>query len=79
MNGKKASRMTDKTPDRSRDVRASQARRKKIGDQLKKLYDDVATEPVPDEFLKLLEEADKADDDAHTDEDDPSDLSGSSR
>lgn len=31
----------------------------KIGDQLRRLYDDVAQEDVPDEFLKLLEDADK--------------------
>ncbi|WP_340691916.1 NepR family anti-sigma factor [Hyphomonas sp.] len=31
----------------------------KIGDQLRRIYEDVAKEEVPDEFLKLLEEADK--------------------
>lgn len=31
-----------------------------IGNRLKKLYEDVASEPVPDEFLKLLEDADDA-------------------
>ncbi len=34
-------------------------RRDQIGDQLRKLYNDVAEEPVPDEFLKLLQDADK--------------------
>lgn len=31
----------------------------KIGDQLRRIYEDVAKEEVPDEFLKLLEEAEK--------------------
>lgn len=30
----------------------------KIGNSLKKMYDDVVDEPVPDEFLRLLAEAD---------------------
>lgn len=54
-------RMTDKTEDSSNEPkRARQARQKRLGDQLRRLYDDVANEPVPDEFLKLLQEADKA-------------------
>lgn len=32
----------------------------KVGVSLKRLYDDVVKEPVPDDFLKLLAEADKA-------------------
>jgi len=35
-------------------------RHDRIGDQLRKLYDDVASEPVPDDFLSLLEDADKS-------------------
>ncbi|KDA00960.1 NepR family anti-sigma factor [Hyphomonas oceanitis] len=31
----------------------------KIGDQLRRIYEDVAQEDVPDEFLKLLEQADQ--------------------
>lgn len=31
----------------------------KIGDQLRRIYEDVAKEEIPDAFLKLLEEADK--------------------
>ena len=34
-------------------------RQKRIGNQLRRLYEDVATEPIPDDFMKLLEEADK--------------------
>ncbi|NBC21221.1 MAG: RNA polymerase subunit sigma-70 [Alphaproteobacteria bacterium] len=36
----------------------------RIGDQLRRLYDDVANEPIPEEFLKLLEEADTDPEDA---------------
>lgn len=39
--------------------RARLARQKKLGEQLKKLYDDVANEPIPDEFLNILRDADK--------------------
>ncbi len=31
----------------------------KIGNSLKRMYDDVVNQPVPDDFLKLLIEADK--------------------
>ncbi len=50
-----------KSPTESKldDERSRRARRKRLGDQLKRLYDDVANEPVPDDFLKLLEQADK--------------------
>jgi hypothetical protein len=45
----------DAEADRSRRVR-----QKRIGDQLRRLYDDVTSEPVPDEFLNLLEQADQS-------------------
>ena len=35
-------------------------RQKVLGDRLRRLFDDVVDEPVPDDFLKLLEEADSA-------------------
>lgn len=35
-------------------------RAEKIGQQLRSLYDSVAQEEVPDDFMKLLEQADKA-------------------
>jgi ribosomal protein L20A (L18A) len=38
----------------------SKRRTQRIGDQLRRVYDEVAQEEVPDEFLRLLEEADKA-------------------
>ena len=31
----------------------------KIGNSLKRMYEDVANEPIPDDFLKLLEQADE--------------------
>lgn len=34
-------------------------RQRRLGDQLKRLYDDVVQEPIPDEFFKLLEQADQ--------------------
>lgn len=43
--------------------RERRARGKRIGDKLRDMYDDVANEPVPDEFLKLLEDADDASED----------------
>jgi len=45
-------------PNKSGDGR--KRRQDRIGDQLRKLYDDVASEPVPDDFLSLLEDADKS-------------------
>ncbi|MEQ8556911.1 MAG: NepR family anti-sigma factor [Henriciella sp.] len=40
--------------------RSRKVRQKRIGDQLRRLYDDVTSEPVPDEFLSLLEQADNS-------------------
>ena len=40
--------------------RSRKFRQKRIGDQLRRLYDEVTQEPVPDEFLSLLEQADKS-------------------
>lgn len=39
---------------------SSQKSKNRIGEKLRQLYTDVASEPVPDEFLRLLEEADDA-------------------
>jgi hypothetical protein len=54
--------MTDKpgdTPDTvpDKDVKA---RSQKLGQQLQNLYNEVVEEAVPDEFLRLLEQADAA-------------------
>lgn len=56
-NAAKGSSASRQNPDESR---ARKARQKRIGDQLRKIYDDVTSEPVPDEFLNLLEQADNA-------------------
>lgn len=39
-------------------ARAIRARQRVIGRELRRMYDGVAQEPVPDDFLKLLEEID---------------------
>ena len=39
---------------------SSKRRTQRIGEQLRRVYEEVAKEDVPDEFLRLLEEADKA-------------------
>lgn len=44
---------------KDRDDAALRVRQKRIGSQLKQLYDEIVSEDVPDDFLKLLEEADK--------------------
>lgn len=53
-------RMNESTSDGGISRRERRERGKKIGDKLRAMYDDVANEPVPDEFLKLLEDADEA-------------------
>ena len=35
------------------------ARQRALGRELRRMYDDVAKEPVPDEFLDLLQRIDK--------------------
>ncbi len=42
------------------DDRSRKLRQKRIGDQLRRLYDEVTEEAVPVEFLNLLEQADKS-------------------
>lgn len=55
----RASQLSNDTkPDKS-DHRERKVRQTRIGDQLRRLYDEVTTEPVPDEFLNLLEQADQ--------------------
>jgi hypothetical protein len=53
--------MTDETH-KSPPHGASQNRKRgeKIGQQLRKLYDDVTHETIPDDFFRLLDEADRA-------------------
>lgn len=40
-------------------VNGERKRNERIGDQLRKYYDDVAKEPIPEEFLNLLKTADE--------------------
>jgi len=39
--------------------RAKKGRQKALGEQLKRVYQDVVDDGVPAEFLRLLEEADR--------------------
>lgn len=48
----------DQKPDRERS-RAIKARQRAIGRELRRVYDDVAQEAVPQEFLELLHKMDK--------------------
>ena len=43
-------------------ARAIRARQRAIGRELRRMYDDVAQEPIPDDFLDLLRKIDEADD-----------------
>ena len=52
--------MDDKKTDSPKGADPERKRRgDRLGDQLRRLYDDVTHESVPDEFLRLLEEADR--------------------
>ena len=53
-------KMTDKMARSPEEIRSLRVREKRIGEQLKRLYDDVVSEPVPDDFMNLLERADEA-------------------
>ncbi len=39
---------------------SAKRRQSGIGDKLRQIYDDVVNEPVPDDFLNLLKDADEA-------------------
>ena len=52
--------MNDQNKKQNDDLRSQRSRQRRIGDQLRRMYDEVVMEPVPDEFLKLLEDADIA-------------------
>ncbi|MEZ5938538.1 MAG: NepR family anti-sigma factor [Hyphomonadaceae bacterium] len=40
--------------------RGRRARQRDIADRLQRMYEQVLDEPVPDDFLRLLDEADRA-------------------
>lgn len=46
-------------PDKEKTV-AARARQRAIGRELRRMYDDVVQEPVPDDFLDLLRKIDVA-------------------
>ena len=50
----------DQNPNREK-ARAIRARQRVIGRELRRIYDGVAQEPVPDEFLDLLRKIDAKD------------------
>ncbi|HEY4942319.1 MAG TPA: NepR family anti-sigma factor [Rhizomicrobium sp.] len=50
----------DQNPNRDK-ARAIRARQRVIGRELRRIYDGVAQEPVPDEFLDLLRKIDAKD------------------
>ena len=50
----------EQKPDRER-ARTIKARQRAIGRELRRVYENVAQEPVPDEFLDLLREMDSQD------------------
>ncbi|WP_147303754.1 NepR family anti-sigma factor [Parvularcula marina] len=50
--------MTDQKDTNPLEKRERRMRTNRIGRQLRQIYDDVIQEDVPDDFLKLLEDAD---------------------
>ena len=50
--------VTDEKP--TEKARAIRARQRAIGRELRRMYDDVAQEPVPDDFMDLLKQIDEA-------------------
>lgn len=56
-----------KDDDQDRDkTRAVRARQRAIGRELRRIYDGVVSEPVPDDFLDLLRQIDESDDAGQT-------------
>jgi hypothetical protein len=51
----------EQNPNREK-ARAIRARQRVIGRELRRIYDGVAQEPVPDDFLDLLRKMDDKDD-----------------
>jgi hypothetical protein len=52
----------------SEKARAIRARQRAIGRELRRMYDDVAQEAVPEDFLDLLRQIDEADERGSSDE-----------
>jgi hypothetical protein len=53
--------VTKEKPDRAKN-RAVKARQRAIGRELRRMYDDVTREKVPDDFLDLLRKIDESND-----------------
>lgn len=53
----------DQTPNREK-ARAIRARQRAIGRELRRMYDDIAQEPVPEDFLDLLRKIDNSEEKA---------------
>ncbi|MBV9330387.1 MAG: hypothetical protein JOZ55_02415 [Alphaproteobacteria bacterium] len=49
----------DQNPNREK-ARAIRARQRAIGRELRRMYDDIAQEAVPEEFMSLLRQIDEA-------------------
>lgn len=65
LSGARAQRTENLTKDHEQDrdkTRAVRARQRAIGRELRRIYDGVVTEPIPDDFLDLLRKIDETDD-----------------
>ena len=65
MSGVRAEQTENLTKDDDQDrdkTRAVRARQRAIGRELRRIYDGVVSEPVPDEFLDLLRQIDDTED-----------------
>lgn len=60
----------DQKTDREKN-RTIRARQRAIGRELRRMYDNVAKEPVPEEFLTLLQQMDERSDGGKPENDDP--------
>jgi hypothetical protein len=49
----------DQNPNREK-ARAIRARQRAIGRELRRMYDDIAQEPIPDELLDILKKIDES-------------------
>ncbi|HYS46276.1 MAG TPA: NepR family anti-sigma factor [Rhizomicrobium sp.] len=52
----------------SEKARAIRARQRAIGRELRRMYDDVAQEPVPEDFMDLLRQIDESDEKGRKDD-----------
>jgi len=59
VNDNRRAPVADESPDRE-NARAIRARQRAIGRELRRMYDDVAQEPIPDDFLDLLKKIDES-------------------